>query len=53
MYAVNEINGVPSDASVMLDNKLREWGFDGYRATDGGQVRGCCSELRCAHGILS
>jgi beta-glucosidase len=38
MYAVNEINGVPSDANVMLDNKLKEWGFDGYRATDGGQV---------------
>eukprot|EP00045_Choanoeca_perplexa_P007877 m.72413 g.72413 ORF g.72413 m.72413 type:complete len:871 (+) comp14259_c0_seq1:160-2772(+) len=38
MYAVNEINGIPSDANVMLDNKLREWGFDGYRATDGGQI---------------
>lgn len=38
MYAVNEINGVPSDCRVDLDNALRSWGFDGYRCTDGDQV---------------
>jgi hypothetical protein len=29
---------VPPIASAFLAAKLDEWGFDGYRTTDGGQI---------------
>jgi hypothetical protein len=38
MYAANEVNGVPGCGSAYLDSVLHSWGFDGYRATDGGQI---------------
>lgn len=38
MYAANEFNGVPGCLSDYLRSVLAEWGFDGYRCTDGGQI---------------
>ena len=38
MYAANEFNGIPGCLSSYLLGKLEEWGFYGYRCTDGGQI---------------
>ena len=38
MYAANSVNGVPACGDATLDDLLHSWGFDGYRATDGGQI---------------
>lgn len=38
MYAANSVNGVPACGDAALDALLHSWGFDGYRATDGGQI---------------
>lgn len=38
MYAANELNGVPCAGYAVLDELLHDWGFDGYRCTDGGQI---------------
>lgn len=38
MGAYNSVNGEPSCASPMLQNKLHEWGFDGYFVSDCGAI---------------
>lgn len=40
MYACNMVNGVPAVASRDLANRLRSWGFSGYRTTDGDGIGG-------------
>ena len=46
MYACNEVNGVPAVASADLAARLRKWGFDGYRTTDGDGVGGLYAKNR-------
>jgi beta-glucosidase len=40
MYACNKVNGVPAVASADLAERLRSWGFNGYRTTDGDGING-------------
>lgn len=39
MGAYNSINGIPSCANPFLQEKLREWGFDGYFVSDCWAIR--------------
>eukprot|EP01052_Picozoa_sp_SAG31_P048269 SAG31_NODE_10024_length_1194_cov_1.210959_1_plen_187_part_00 len=40
MYSCNMVNHMPAPASSYLAAKLRSWGFDGYRTTDGDGING-------------
>eukprot|EP00054_Salpingoeca_dolichothecata_P028898 m.223296 g.223296 ORF g.223296 m.223296 type:complete len:643 (-) comp26343_c2_seq2:91-2019(-) len=53
MYAVNEVNGIPSAGNQMLFEKLASWGFDGYRCSDGGQVSAIYTNHHYANNITS
>jgi beta-D-xylosidase 4 len=40
MWACDKVNGVPPPASTDLRDRLRAWGFNGYRTTDGNGICG-------------
>jgi hypothetical protein len=46
------VNGVPGIDSQMLAEKLKSWGFTGYRATDGGQIEQTVSKHHYVADII-
>ena len=46
MYACNKVNGIPAVASRDLAARLRSWGFNGYRTTDGDGIGGISDPRR-------
>ncbi len=49
MGAYNSINGSPSCANPMLQEKLQQWGFDGYFVSDCWAIR----DFHAYHGITT